>query len=367
MRARMYTGHGRRRAAGFSLIEMMVAVMIGLIGTVVIFQVFAVFEGQKRTTTSAGDAQQNGLLALSALERDARMAGYGLSASPLLGCSVTSYDSTGTRNFSFTLAGVQITQGASGAPDTVTFVYGTSPLLVYPAVLSATAAAGASTSKAPVYGFFKNDLVVFGQNTSTPLGACNLRQLTAVPPGSSASDALDHTDGARYNKSGGLITSYVAWDQTTQTGGMMLDLGPAPPASGAPVVATYSISSAQLMYQNLLSDSTSSAIADGIVQLKAQYGYDANGDGTIQSTEWTNTAPAAWSRVIAVRLAVLSRSAQPEAPDPTTLLCNTTTTAPTWYGGTIDPSVPDPTTWKCYRYRLFQTQVPIRNLIWFPQ
>ena len=354
----------RRAAAGFSLVELMVAVLIGLIGTVVIFQVFAVFEGQKRTTTSAGDAQQNGLLALSSLERDARMAGYGLSNSPLLGCSVTAYDSTGTRDFSFTLAGVQIADGASGAPDTVTFTYGTSGMVVYPPILAANAGINATSATiGSAYGFFSGDLVAFGQSGTTPLGTCYMKQLTAGP----VAAVLAFADGARYNKAGGLASGFTAWDNTSHTGGLVFDLGPAPPASGAPVVAIYSIASGQLMYQNLLSDSAASATADGIVQFQAQYGYDTNGDGAVQTGEWTNTAPADWTKVIAVRMAVLARGAQPERPDPTTLVCNTTTTAPTWSGGTIDPAVTDPTSWQCYRYRLFETQVPVRNLIWFPQ
>jgi type IV pilus assembly protein PilW len=52
----------RTRQHGFSLIEIMVGVVIGLIAVLVIYQVFAAAEGIKRNTTSAGDAQQNGLL-----------------------------------------------------------------------------------------------------------------------------------------------------------------------------------------------------------------------------------------------------------------------------------------------------------------
>jgi type IV pilus assembly protein PilW len=53
----------RARQHGFSLIEIMVGIVIGMIAVLVIYQVFAAAEGLKRNTTSAGDAQQNGLLA----------------------------------------------------------------------------------------------------------------------------------------------------------------------------------------------------------------------------------------------------------------------------------------------------------------
>src|SRR4051812_23894850 len=64
---------------GFTLIEILVGVIIGLLGTLIIFQVFAVSEGQKRTTTAGGDAQQNGAFSLYALEHDIRNAGGGIS------------------------------------------------------------------------------------------------------------------------------------------------------------------------------------------------------------------------------------------------------------------------------------------------
>ena len=77
----------RRRMAGLTLLEILVALAIGLIGIVVISQVFIVNESYKRSTTSAGGAQTNGALALFSIERDARMAGWGLSWSSALACS----------------------------------------------------------------------------------------------------------------------------------------------------------------------------------------------------------------------------------------------------------------------------------------
>ncbi len=384
------------RSTGFSLIELMVAVVIGLIGTVVIFQVFAVFEGQKRTQTSAGDAQQNGLLAVVNVGRDARLAGYGLSYIPLLGCNVVAYDTTGPRNFTFWLAPVQIADGAAGAPDTLTFSYANTGQLIAPAKIVTNASAGSTlTIVDSYYGFNVNDLVVAGNAGPSPLPNCTMRQITATPasaPPSAQPGELDYTGGVRFNGPAGLAAAYPAWAPTTQTGGRVYDLGPAPPSASAPVVGIYSVLNGQLLYQNLISDAAATPIVDGIVQLQAQYGLDDNGDGTIQTTEWRNgcaapVAPASpqlpkgaapgvcanptttdWSHVIAVRFAVLARSAQPEIPSTGTgTPCDTTTATPTWSGGNIDPSVVDPTSWKCYRYRVFETTVPVRNFIWSPQ
>ncbi len=44
------------RAAGFSLVELMVGVIIAIIGSIVIFQVFAVSENYKRTSVAGSDA-----------------------------------------------------------------------------------------------------------------------------------------------------------------------------------------------------------------------------------------------------------------------------------------------------------------------
>ena len=63
--------------AGFSLVDIMVGMVIAMLGVIIIFQVFSVSEGIKRTTTSGGDALQSGATALFSLERLIKSAGYG--------------------------------------------------------------------------------------------------------------------------------------------------------------------------------------------------------------------------------------------------------------------------------------------------
>src|ERR1035437_1308770 len=100
--------------AGFSLVDVMVGMVIALLGIIIIFQVFSVSEGIKRTTTSGGDALQNGASALFALERSLKEAGYGIFSS--INLAPLPADPLGT-------APVTIAPGAANASDSITIRY----------------------------------------------------------------------------------------------------------------------------------------------------------------------------------------------------------------------------------------------------
>src|SRR5207245_9672546 len=86
----------RHDARGFSMGDLMVAMVISLIGVIIIFQVFEASEGVRRTTTSGGDAQQNGAVALYLMERDLRNSGMGINDTIYAGCNVVGNDSSRT-------------------------------------------------------------------------------------------------------------------------------------------------------------------------------------------------------------------------------------------------------------------------------
>lgn len=100
--------------AGFSLVEIMVGMVIALLGIIIIFQVFSVSEGIKRTTTSGGDAIQNGGSALFSLQRSLKSAGYGFFSST----NVTPYPATPAGT-----APMAITTGAGNASDSIAITY----------------------------------------------------------------------------------------------------------------------------------------------------------------------------------------------------------------------------------------------------
>lgn len=260
-----HSSNPRNNQAGFSLVDIMVGMVLSLLGTIVIFQVFSVSESIKRTTTSGGEAQQNGVAGLFMLQRAVKTAGYGINANDV------------------NPTPVQITVGAGGTPDTITVSY----------------------RQNWDYGAFAPN---------------NLAFVSAVPP--------------------------------------------------ALTFETYSINNGQLRKDSLPAAADDGILVEGIAQIKAQYGTDADMDGIVSNAEWVTTPPFNPMRVLAMRLALVARSAQPGKADPGTGLCNTTTAFPAWIGGAVDLSgnsglaVGDQ--WQCFRYKIFEVTVPLRNVIWRP-
>lgn len=369
----------RGRSRGLSLVELLVASAIGIIASLAIFQVFAVFEGQKRTTASGGEAQTNGTLALFTLERELRMAGYGINNVDFLGCSILGWDeqSGGGTPFTLTLVPVIITQGAgstpgvAGSPDTVSLMYGTGDLVATPANVAQNMPSPSADFKVNNrYGFKEGDIVI-----ATEVGKdCTLAQVSGLPGTPGQTDNVIHNSGnytdpnsgaqvpTRYNKPGGLGVSY-------STSGKLFNLGALPENN------EYTVLSGQLLRQQKLSAAPGSGpvpLYDSIVQLQAQYGRDTDLDGDVDI--WSDALPttpptnAEWRQVIAVRIAIVARSGLYEkdyvSPGSIRLWEDSanppTTTGPVW------TLLDDPADDRHYRYKVFQTVVPIRNMIWRP-
>jgi len=419
------------RVRGFSMVELMVAMLIGLIGMIIIFQVFEVSEGIKRSTTSGGDAQQNGAVALYVMEHDLRNAGMGFNDVPYAGCNVLAYDSKrAVPAFTMTLAPALIcapgstapggscpgTGIAGSTPDQVTVLYGSKSLIADATMLNSNMTLGTDPVQVMnAYAFQPGDLLVLLEPNSGK--NCSLLEATSV-----ASITVGHlAAGTTYPLSGGTqVTARfnspapgIAYGGVGSSGNVtrVFNLGNVYEPLGSPalpVYNTYAIdaNNALALTQAFVSVTPSapsapqtSAVADNIVQLQAQYGLDdgtdngsvtfsgtfAPGDGLVDRfvspAVFNNIVPPPWQSLIAIRLAIVARSALPEKPlGSDGAKCDATTDGteatpgpdrrPRWSGGVIDVSAsgnPDPASplhWKCYRYRVFETTVPLRNWIW---
>ena len=113
-----------RAQLGFTLVELMVGIVIGLLTTLAVTQVMVQSEGYKRTTTSGADAQINGALALATLQRAIMPAGYGFGALPVsLGCPLSAnFNGAAIAGFPANLAPLVITQGGTSTTISVRVV-----------------------------------------------------------------------------------------------------------------------------------------------------------------------------------------------------------------------------------------------------
>jgi type IV pilus assembly protein PilW len=348
----------RTRQAGLSLVEVMVAVLIGLIGILIITQAYITGDRFNRSTLGEGGAQTNGLIALYNVERDVRLGGYGIATSAALGCGLAHWYYSGAYAVvdggplpNIRIAPVMITATA-GEPDKITVLYGGESERVMPTRVTGFNGGANQAVLDGVAGFLANDMLLLVGGAG-----CSFARVTA-PDTTAQRVTMDTT--LPFNPPG--WATFPAHAE----GDVAINLG------ATPVLREYSISAENKLRltEGLLQVGANSSqdLVDGIVDLRAQYGKDTNADGVVDA--WNTTLPASaaeWQQVLALRVAVLARIGNYEKPSAGTD-CDATVpaNAPAWTGGAFDKldfataSSPD----RCYRYRVFETTVPMRNMIW---
>jgi type IV pilus assembly protein PilW len=388
----------RARQPGFSLVELMVSVVVGLLALLFATKLVVLGEKSKQVSLGGSDSMQNGMLALFSINKDAAQAGWGLNDPLIAGCNTVFSDTVGYALATSVRAGLSVTpmaaviinSGGSG-PDTLSFyagssMSGTGSLRV---VQNYTGGATLLVDRVP-YGFALGDVIVVAPET---LGAanCALAQVAldpalAAPPPAQQQQSIGAAAASRFN-AGALGVNY--------TGGQarLFNLGPA----GTLSLHTWSVQNGflRLRATDLAGASAAPAtVIDNVVSIKAQYGFDTRlgaaflPQAGMQIGQWSATMIDAdgdgvaggagdFLRVAAVRVAVVARSKGSERPAPGAA-CTATSSAPVVFAAaepsgvtavpiTLDVAVPgDALGWQCYRYRVFETIVPLRNAGWSP-
>lgn len=361
---------GLRRERGVGLMEVMISIVIGMLLVLVIYQVFQISESQKRTITAGSDAQQNASYGLFVLGRELSMAGNGLSsaATELKDCP---FDDA-TPELSLAPMPVLITGGGAGnVPDAVTVFYGGSSSLSTAVQFKNTASTSQPYVVPGPVGFSANadpnktDVIVAVQGANCTLSTINAGGVAVdVATGFST---LSHTPVV-----GAIGSTYSA------VSAFLVNLGP---AGGLGRIAfTVDTTTHALRTQKLLptADANPVPIIGDVVNLKVQYGLDTIADNnaivdtwTEATGQWTPAALALLSganrlakerQILAVRIAIVTRSTQWEI-DPVTRQCIALTPGPIMM---LDDTVTMNLTGNepCYRYKVLETIVPLRNALW---
>jgi type IV pilus assembly protein PilW len=392
------------RQTGFSLVEIMVGLVIGLLVTLVIMQVFSVYEGQKRTTTGTADAQTNGSIALFTMIRDLKNAGYGLlpagnsaikCVAPVISAAAQAGVTIGSTVYSYgvtSLSPVTITNGGNtGASDSITIRYGDSEAGGASAPISTMAGSTATLINnmgcQPKPGIA---LLITGPTT------CNVTTVTAL--GGTTTATLGDTTGAA---AGVNLSCLGKWNEITykvNNNNMERDVYAGPGvAVSTPDVAD--IVNIQAQY-GISATANSNQIIRWVNAKNADVFWNTTYDGAIvqdgngNNIDWgTSLTTTNRNLIKAIRVAVIARNGMMEktvvnksyggkACDPTTLASTSPDGVCAWIPTSaaspapfVDLSInPDGTTqtpradgtqdWQYYRYRVFETIVPLRNMVW---
>jgi type IV pilus assembly protein PilW len=342
------------RQAGFTLVEILVGLAIGMLATIVIMQVFSVFETQKRTTTGIADAQTNGSIALFSIGREMQQAGYGVmptdtNESPYE-CPVLIVNGMVDATLPNQLSPAVITD--TGGTDSITIRYGDSAFGGAPIIIKGMAGAKEVT--------VENN---FG---------CSIRDTTLIsPPINGTACAMSTVTALADLPTSPVLQSITLADATAAAQDSFLA------CLGMWHEVSYRVNGGNLERQELPISAAWLPSVAGIVDLQAQYGISAIPRSSIV-TQWVD-ATGAWAapsvanrnRIKAIRLALVARNDKVE-PGIVTNACSSLTAAnPTglcaWEGSALSPAPAIAIAgadWQRYRYRVFETVLPIRNIIW---
>lgn len=348
----------RSMQRGISLVELMVGLVIGAIATLVIMQVFQLSEGSRRTTVGGDDAQVTGAIAITALQRDVKQAGFGTSAFPLLGCNLTVPGGWTIPNIApvvvnpLSAPATPLIPGADANTDTLLVMYGSSSSTPEGDLVSAQDVQNTYSVATPT-SFAVNDLIAAAV-VPRP-AACNLtlERVTAVvapsPP-----------------------TVSVGLGVPGMVNGAIYNFG------NAPQILAYRVRNGGLAVCDFMTSNCSAAadvddpdvwvpIGNNIASMRAEYGrdttlpaMDAAVDVFDQNTPLaaSPTLQCDWARITGVRLVVVARSGEFNRED-------VTANAPAWAASDAAPiDLSGNADWRRFRYKTFETTAPMRNMAW---
>lgn len=351
-----------REQDGFSLVELMVGIVVGMLTILAIMQTFVFFEGQKRTTTGSANAAENGLLGTFLIERDVKMAGFGLSTT---GCATINVYNANAVPTDYSLSGlpITITQNSPVAgTDQVEVVYSSSAFGSIPATIQDPMPDSSAILRVDNgIGFFQGQLMLISQppkdctvvQASQDGGQLGMANITG--PGTQWN--LQHNPGGSFpfNPPGGHnifpVGGYTTGAKIQNMGNM--------------VHSRYYVQNNNLMVDQMLTSGASAGtystqtLVNGIVALRAEYGRDTDGDGDLDTFD--NSAPASSDRLVAIRLGLVARVGLYEKDAITQADGSALTSIAIWPSG---PTVSLSSDAQHYRYKTFHTVIPLRNIIW---
>jgi type IV pilus assembly protein PilW len=359
--------------SGFTLVELMVALVIGMIVSLAATTAMITFNTAQKRDVGEDTAVEDSAIFLFSIAHEVKNAGVSpVDFDNSLVCTQFNFSSTdGTLLDGVPIYPVQITDGGDTGSDQISIAY-TSTILGRSGTFLVTdmTAASADLVVGSSAGFNVGDTITVGA-----LGAgspCTIMQISSITAVGANSD-LAHAAASTF--------PYNAADPAaTFTTAPAYPAGSLVVGSGGFSYLTYQIGADGLQLRNnLTTPAQSSVIADTVVFMKAQYGISP---GPGQPMQWVSAATAPWnnltptlvSQLRSVHIGLVVRNSQRVQPTQHGGPCDATVKTGVgsagdpylWQpnGPTVDlaaalgPTNPD---WACYKYRTFDLVIPLKN------
>lgn len=368
---------------GFSLVELLVAVAIGLVLSLAVSRVLIASQQSKFSTTSVNDINQTGAYLAYTLDRTVRSAGSGFALRRAnFGCLLNASRNNTTIlpraslpvpfagvSGNIRLAPVVVYRGASQAgSDVLAVMAGSSGFGEAAFPLVANSALSTQVLVPNTLGFRSNDLVLFADDT---LNACMVQQVRA-----NFAEAGDQTlplEGLYTDATGNNVNLI---DFSRSDGSVAMSLGRVgTPALNPPDFRLYGVdNTATLRSFDLLDingEDASVPVVEGVLEMRAIYGIDTDGNGTQDA--WASPGTAPWTaaallngsnasrenlaRIVSLRIGLILRTTLPEKA--TEVVARPSLT--------LFSGLPGETTRSFsgsdlnFRYRTLEITVPLRN------
>lgn len=399
----------RKTQQGFSLVEVMIGLTVGLITVLAVTQTLSVFESQRQISTTGADAESSGQYALTMITEDLRRAGSGFNNPNAFGCqNFHSYVDTGGGSTpgpvnSFSTTSVSIVGGAGSASDTLLIRTASQFTGSIPTIITIGDNTDRTVTVRRGYDIDVSSTQVMALLVMNDKSHCMLGAITSATT-ATASSTLTFGIGVsspnpEYNVSNGYMTAngWPLFD--AYINGQLFVLGKITSGAGITSRAYGVDANKQLFVSNYRTGASpaSEVLANDIVSLQIQYGVALAGATARPATntvaQWvepvgawatvldsngnmtTQPALADIQRIIAIRVVAVARASRRDAALVTTACTDNHATnyGPCAYvdDTSTEPapaidlrSAPGDTEWQHYRYKVFQTIVPLRNVMW---
>ncbi len=359
---------------GLSMIEAMLGITISLLSLVLLLHILQIFKNNTKQVNEKAFNHIKNTNLVYFIERDIRMAGYGFMPMDIMGCKLNRYFKNPIEPL--ILQPIEIRDGENGSFDSLRIMYSTKNKPTIPAVLikelrSSNAMLTNNSLEIKPY-----DFIVLRDKGSE----CTLVQVTNVD----AEKIRISFESEKSNWNSKIFTDVFPTNgypiNTSLTNlGELMDV-------------TYSLNTMnQFEIKNFVSSNnsvTKQIVNSDIVNFQAQYGFDVREGEQVSPmvTHWSSkmldinkenivgNSPDI-KKILAVRIAIVVRNRNPEMPIDG--VCSVSS-SPNWMAGNeksgeleltnIDVSKNTDKTevsnWACYQYKVLQSVIPIKNLIW---